>query len=407
MSEKSALQARLASLQGVQAWCLKSEAAPRLNAMVDLARSEESMPVMPGDMDRDPWLLNCPNGTIDLTTGELRSHRREDLLTNLCPVSFDAKAVCPIWESSLKTIFARDENLISFNQKFLGYSLTGEVSEQLLPVWCGCGSNGKTLILRKAMETIGTDYASPVPPELLLEQKGEQHPTIVAQLFGKRLCVAFETDEGRRLNEGRIKTLTGTDLLKARRMKEDFWQFPPTHKLILVTNHKPEVRGQDHGIWCRLALVPFTQTFWDADKGETGPEELKADKNLDKKLNAEAPGILRWLVDGCLAWQRDGLTMPSVVKAATAEYRSAQDIIGSFIAEVCVTGNDLYRQKLSDLFAAFEAWIKAAGEKTTVTRRAFAAELRGRGLTDTTSDGLWFHGIKISAEAQPERRNEF
>jgi putative DNA primase/helicase len=196
----------------------------------------------------------------------------------------------------LESIFAANKSLIECIQRYLGYCLTGETREQALPIATGKGANGKTLLLRTVLNAMGADYAGIVPAELLVEAKGSQHPTIMATLFGKRLMIAFETAENARLNEARIKTLTGEDGISARRMKEDFWDFIATHKIILCTNHLPKIRGQDKAIWRRFAVWPFMQTYWDSDKGETGPPEFKADKTLKAKLHAEHEGILAWLV---------------------------------------------------------------------------------------------------------------
>jgi putative DNA primase/helicase len=230
---------------------------------------------------------------------------------------------------------------------------------------------------------------------LLMETRGEQHPTGLADLHGKRLMFAVETDEGRRLNESRIKSLTGGEEVKARRMRENFWRFDATHKLILVSNHRPTVRGADHAIWRRLRLVPFTVHFWDPDKGETGPEHLKADKSLCQPdaFADERPGILAWLVRGCLDWQAHGLPCPPQVLAATSEYRSSEDRIATFISERCIAGNNDFRIKTADLWTAYREWCNATGEQPG-TAQAF-----GRALSDRSiqrDDGKrWYLGIAL------------
>lgn len=396
---KLQLTAKLKEAQRLLTWALKSEQAPRLDALLNLARSD--LPIVPADLDSDVMLFNVVNGTIDLRTGRLRPHRRDDWLTKLCPTPFDRAATCPRWERTLDTIFDGDTELVEYLQRYLGYALTGDVREQTLPVWWGAGANGKSTIINAILETVGLDYGGMVPAELLMENRGEQHPTILADLFGKRLMVAAETSQGRRLNEARLKTLTGGDRIKARRMREDPWEFTPTHKLLLVTNHKPEVRGTDHALWRRLRLVPFVVRFLDAAAPEnanrTIPDHLRIDRDLPFALRAERPGILAWLVRGCLDWQRYGLPCPTAVRGATEEYRTAEDVVGTFIAEHCVTGGADFRIRAGALYAAF---VKAAEEarERPLTQKRFGEALTERGIERFQSGGWWYRGIALRAE---------
>ena len=199
-------------------------------------------------MDRNPLLLNTPSGTLDLSSGKLRSHRREDYLTRICPVPYEPQATCPLWMASLTKIFGGDGELLDFWQRLCGLFLTGDVSEHLLIVCHGGGANGKTLLLNTLMALLGTDYAVKCPPDLFLWRKGEAHPTERAILHGKRLAVCSETPQGRHLNESLIKEMTGGKPITARRMREDFWTFDPTHKLLVASNYKPAISGDDDGI---------------------------------------------------------------------------------------------------------------------------------------------------------------
>jgi putative DNA primase/helicase len=362
-------------------WCLKSEAATRINAMIDLARSEPGIPILPEQLDTNPWLLNCVNGTLDLRTGQLREHRREDLITKLCPIPHDPKAVAPTWDQFLQTIFADKTELVSYIQRFLGYCLTGDVSEHILPLFWGTGANGKSTLLNIILAMLGSDYAIKAASDLLM-MKRDTHPTERADLFGKRFVVCIESDENRRFAESLVKDLTGGDRQRARRMREDFWEFAPTHKVILCTNHKPIIRGTDIAIWRRIRLIPFTVTI---------PCEQQ-DKRLGDKLKQELPGILAWCVRGCQEWQREGLGMPAEVTTATAVYRSDEDILGAFLSECCVRGADC-RISARKLYACYTDWCEANGEKCPVTQKQFGTTLTERGFERYQSNGTWYRGV--------------
>jgi putative DNA primase/helicase len=374
-----------------------SESARALGAMVRLARSEPGVPVLPAELDAHRWLLNCANGTVDLTTGRLREPRREDLITKLCPTSYEPKATCPTWERVLSAVFGGNDALVDFVRRLLGHCLTGDVGEQVLPIWWGHGSNGKTTILNAVMEALGEDYAIKAAADLLMARKKDNHPTQLARLFGRRLVACVESEQDGRLDEALVKELTGSDPITARRMREDPWQFNPTHKLILCTNHKPKVRGTDRGIWRRQCLVPFTVSFWDPDKGEDGPAELRADKALPGRLREEYPGILAWMVRGCLEWRRDGMQTPDEVLKATEAYRGEQDLVGTFLAERCVTGGK-DKCRAGVLYTAFQEWAKAGGEDKVPGRRTFGDVLVEKGFDKSKSNGIWYLGIALGKE---------
>jgi putative DNA primase/helicase len=356
----------------------KSQHVQRLKAMIDLARCEPGIPILPEDMDRDPMLFNTLTGTIDLRTGEQRQHNPDDYITKLCSVAFDPQAECPHWISAVSGIFANEDAMISHVHRFLGYCMSGETREHLTPIAYGTGSNGKTLFFTTIADVLGPDYAGTAPPELLLLSPGDQHPTVKADLHGKRLMIAVETPQGARLNEQRLKALTGSDRIKARRMREDFWEFTPEFKLILMTNHRPHVNGQDHGMWRRLVLWPFTARFWDLEKGETGPPELQADKKLAKKLKAERVGILAWLVRGAMEWQSHGVGTPRIVLEATREYRTTEDRLGAFIADCCTEGSGLLTLA-TKLYGRYKQWCDDNGERAQ-TAIGFGMSLADRGI---------------------------
>ena len=373
--------------------------ARTLKRSIELAQSEAGIPILPESLNADPYLLNCSNGTLNLKTGRLQPHRRDDLLTQLCPTAYDSRARCPRFLEAVNAIFNNDQGVIDFVQRSIGYALTGVVTEHILPIWFGGGSNGKSTLIDAILGAIGLDYAGTVPSDLLMMTSSDQHPTGMADLFGKRLMIASETGEGKRLNEERIKMLTGGDRIKARRMRENFWEFSPTHKLIMITNHKPQVRGSDYAIWRRLRLIPFNVRFLNPDdpanKGKDIPKQLRMDKTLGAALRQERPGILNWLVQGCLAWQRDGLPMPESIAVATSEYRSDEDTIGAFIAETCATGDPSFKVKFSTLQERYNAWCKSSNE-SPVSHKKLGASLTERGFESYPSNGIWYRKIMLN-----------
>jgi putative DNA primase/helicase len=348
---------------------IKSEQANRIDAMLRLARSEPGIPVTPEQLDADAWKINALNGVVDLRTGKLLPHDRSYLMTKLAGAEYllGPEGDCLHWENTLATILDCDDELFRFLRRLFGMALVGESSEAILPILHGSGSNGKTIVTETILDAFG-EYGMKAPSDLLLAKQSNEHPTAIADLFGRRLVLAAESDEGRRLAEGTVKELTGGDTIRARRMRENYWSFRPSHTIVLTTNHKPRVRGTDYAIWRRLALVPFSVRFWDADKGEEGSPELKADKGLKAKLKAELGGILRWLVDGCLEWSHNGLIVPSSVTAATNEYRAAEDVLAEFLKE-CMTFGETYQIKASALRNRLDEWCKTNGERPISTRR--------------------------------------
>jgi P4 family phage/plasmid primase-like protien len=364
-------------------WHLASECRKLIIAMLALAESEKGVPILHNEMNRDGWLFNCNNGTIDLRTGLLRGHRKDDLITQLCPVDFDPSAKCPLWEGTLSLFFADNHELITYWQKVCGYCLVGVIRDHIMPIAHGKGENGKSTILNTLMEMFGRDYAMKCMPDMLMAKKTDTHPTDRADLFGKRLVVAIETEAGRQLNETMVKELTGGDKIRARRMREDPWEFDPTHTLLMATNHRPIIRGGDHGIWRRLKLIPFAVSM----KGK------KADTSMPEKLRAEFSGILAWCVRGCLRWQQDGLDEPTCVRDATKAYHAEQDRIGAFLEEHTIEGPSC-RVKARELYTRYKAWCDQSGE-FSVSEVMFSAEMEIREIKKVTSNGKWYLGIGL------------
>jgi putative DNA primase/helicase len=369
-------------------WARRTEARERRSAMLELAQSEEGIPVLPEQFDADPWLLNCLNGTLDLRTGTLRSHQQNDLLTKLCPVAYDAEAICPTWLAFLRVITRGNEELIRFLQRFMGYAMTGVVWEHVLLVCYGTGSNGKSTFLETLVGLLG-DYAWQAPPDLLMLKSLDTHPTEMAGLFGVRFAACIETASGRRLDEARMKMLTGGDRVTVRRMREDFWTFRPTHKLALGTNHKPLVATTDHGTWRRQKLVPFTVTI---------PSEQQ-DKRLPERLKAEFSGILRWALVGCLAWQRDGLGNAEAIREATEAWRDESDALGGFLHSCCaLTPRGTVAAK--ELYRAYLVHCEANGEEP-LKQKPFGQRLGEHGFAAIKGTGgvrLW-RGLRLAEVA--------
>jgi putative DNA primase/helicase len=345
-------------------WARKSESAARRDAMIQLARSEPGIPVCHEQLDADPWVLNVMNGTVDLRTGELRPHRRTDLITKLAPVIYDRDATAPTWAGFLERVLP-DPGVRSFVQRAAGYSLTGQTGEQVLFLLWGGGANGKSTFIETAMALLG-DYALKTPAETLLAKRDTGIPNDVAALRGARFVAAVESEEGRRLAEVRVKELTGGDTIAARFMRAEWFTFRPVCKLWLATNHKPQVRGTDLAIWRRIRLIPFTVTI----------PETERNPGLPEKLVAELPGILAWAVEGCLEWQAKGLEPPQAVLAATNEYRAEQDILRAFLDDRCAFGSACEVTSAA-LYRAYREWAETVGEKP-ITQKALAAMLSER-----------------------------
>jgi putative DNA primase/helicase len=346
-------------------FALASQSSRALDAMIKLARDE--VPVLPDELDTDRYLLNVNNGTVELRTGRLRDHRREDLITKIAPVAYDHTTVAPQFELFIQQIMASDKLLIEFLQRLLGMCLTGDITEHILPIFHGCGANGKSTLLDTISDILG-DYACIAAPDLLMVKQHSDHPTEIADLQGRRLVIASETEEGKWLKLQLVKRLTGDATLKGRRMREDFFEFPRTHKTILVTNNLPVIRESKEAAWRRLRLVPFSVVI----------PEPQQDKELPEKLRAEAPGILAWLMHGCIAWQQGGLQPPPSVANATQEYRDEQDVLAPFIDARCVIGPTEVVAR-SRIYVVYQEWASSNHEFRPLDRVSLYDRLRTRG----------------------------
>lgn len=333
--------------------------------MIRLARAIPGVIVTHEELDARPWLFNAADCTIDLRSGIVREHDPADLLTKQSPVSYDPDARAPLWEQCLET-WQPDEAVRGFLQRAVGSGAVGHPVETLI-VNVGGGGNGKGKFYGAISGVLG-DYCAVPDKSLLVKQRHEPHPTVIAKLHGARMLIAGETDDGDRLDEASVKNLTGGDKLSGRRMREDPWEFWPTHTAFLHTNHPPRIRGTDNGIWRRLRIVQWDTTI---------PDE-QIDEHLAAKLAREAPGILAWIVSGARQWAQEGLEPPQAVLDATKAYRASEDHVGRFLAD-CVTLDDRFSTPASELREAYEKWCSETGEEPWSAKRMGSA-LSQRGI---------------------------
>ncbi|WP_406699184.1 phage/plasmid primase, P4 family [Singulisphaera sp. Ch08] len=378
------------------AFALSSQDRRRLDALIALARSEEGIAIETADLDRDPMLLNVLNGTVDLRTGTLRPHDPRDLITKLAPVAFDPTARRELWIKTIDRTMGNDQEVIGFLQRSIGYAATGDISEHAIFILYGKGRNGKSTFLNTILAILG-DYATTIDASLLMSKAQDDHPTGLTDLEGRRFVPTAEAEDGRRFDEALVKKLTGGERIKARRMRQDFYEFMPSHKVFLAVNHKPRIKGTDEGIWSRIKLIPFNAFI---------PKEERI-KDLDKQLAAEAPGILAWIVQGCVEWQRIGLAEPKSIEDATNSYRDEMDNIGDFLRDRCLVPEqshlkEVAKVKASELYGAYVGWCKGTGTEP-VASRAFGSEMERRGFELKKSNSqAWRLGLTLNQDVDPD-----
>ena len=370
--------------------CIRSESAKNIRAAVYCARSTEEMARSHKLFDQHNHLLNCLNGTIDLLTGELLKHDPNNLITQLCPTEYDPNASYARWAQFLEEIMP-DDRVRDFLHIFLGHCLTGDVSSQIMPIFHGRGANGRSCMLGTLAHVLGSDYYMTGSRNLLMVKQNSEHPTSVVRLYQKRIVVCIETNEYSKLDEAQVKQLTGSDIIAARHMREDEWEFKPTHKPILITNHLPEVRGTDDAIWRRLPIVPFEVQFL--------PGDSRRDEHIQEKLVAESSGVLRWLVEGCLKWIANGrkLALPETVRKATTEYRGEQDRIGLFLSECCTIGIEL-RVRDTELQRSYQQWC-GNNQLRPLDNIKFGKALRERGVVKRSGE-RYYSGLQLKIEVK-------
>ncbi|HUX21788.1 MAG TPA: phage/plasmid primase, P4 family [Spirochaetia bacterium] len=364
----------------------KTEAVRGRKAMLEALSWEPPVCVHPEQLDANDWLFNCRNGTIDLKTGELRAPDRQDLMTKAANAEYVPGAECPRWKGFLREITGGNEELIAFIAKAAGWALTGNTSEQAMFILHGNGANGKSTFLNVLLDLFG-DYAIATPTETFMRRTGGPVSNDLAALRGARLVTTIEADEGKRLSESLIKQITGNDRLTVLFLYSEFFSFEPTCKIFMATNHKPIINGTDHAVWRRIRLIPFTVTI--------PPERQDAD--LAECLKEEYPGMLNWLIDGCLRWQAERLGIPPAVREATESYRSEMDVIGNFLRDRCVVDPRETVQS-RELFKAYAVWCEGNNEKAG-SERLLALRLQEMGYEkQKRADARYWLGIGLQDE---------
>jgi putative DNA primase/helicase len=361
------------------------------NGVEKFARFDPTFAVTAEVWDADPFRLGTPDGTVDLRTGRLRSSEPSEGITRATAVAPTDRADCPLWLRFLDEATGGDADLILFLQQWCGYALTGDTREHALVFIYGPGGNGKSVFLN-VITSILKAYAATSAMDTFTASKGDKHPTDLAMLRGARLVTASETEEDKAWAEARIKQITGGDPITARFMRRDFFTFSPQFKLTIVGNHKPVLHNVDDAARRRFNIVPFTRK----------PPE--PDRQLEEKLKAEYAGILRWMIDGCLDWQKHGLTRPASVVAATDDYFGEQDLFGQWLQDECdaETGNTYKAESSAALFQSWRAYAERAGE-TAGSQKAFAENLKRRGFEHFRSyAGRGFKGIRLKPASRYE-----
>jgi len=377
--------------RGAAARCNKARLAAKLAsantvaAVERLTRADRRHAATIDQWDRDPWLLNSATGVANLRTGQTHPHGRLDYMTKLTAAGIaDEQAKPERWLAFLNDITSGDEELQRYLARMAGYALTGATSEHALFFLYGTGANGKSVFLNTLAAVLG-DYATNAPMDTFMETRNDKHPTDLAGLRGARLVTSIEVEKGRRWAEAKIKSLTGGDKISARFMRQDFFDYKPQFKLLVAGNNKPSIRDVDEAMRRRLHLVPFTVTI---------PAE-KRNHALPEQLLLERDGILRWAIDGCLAWQRVGLNPPACVLSATEEYLESEDALGRWIAEECFQ-NPRVKEGSDVLYQSWKAWCEKNGEYLPSLRK-FSDDLNKRGFKRARSERQrLFQGIALN-----------
>jgi len=350
--------------------------AKMVNSIITLARSDRSIALAPDAWDADGFALNTPDGIVDLRTGQLRERRCIDYVTHCARVSPSRASECPLWDRFLAEVFLGDRDVIEFVQRLVGYTLTADRREQLLFFCYGLGANGKSTFWDFIQWLLGS-YAMKLPATVLMQSQLQNHPTELAQLQGRRLALSSELEEGQYWAEARIKELTGDEILRARFMRQDFFEFRMTQKHVIVGNFKPRLKGGDHALARRFVLVPFRAKF----------AAGKRDPNMLAKLRAEGPAVLRWAIEGAVKWHAEGLAIPPAVVAASGAYMAENDDLLLWVEERCFMHAGA-RSQSSPLYEDYVKWLRSRGQQAPSMKLWGERMSALEGVTKRKSDGV-------------------
>ena len=359
----------------------KSRSNAAKKSIVDELKHRVS--VMPEDFDKDDMLLNVSNGYLDLSSGELKPHEKNKMFSKQTNFEYSEKMTPDVWIDFLNDIFDYDQELITYIQKAIGYSLTGSTKEQVMFILHGKGSNGKSIFVETISEILGS-YSKNIRASSLMVKRNEGVNNDIATLQDARLVTSSEPNEGFRFDEGLVKQLTGGDRVTARFLYGEDFEFTPKFKIWVTTNHKPIVRGTDDGIWRRLILIPF----------EVQIPDHKKDKDLKYKLLREAPGILEWMLEGCRLWQRYGLQVPKKIARAGQAYRTEMDVLELFIEEECERADD-GKAPAGELYDLYKKWADDSGEYK-MNKNKFGKKMKEKFEYKRTKHGYFYNGLKIT-----------
>jgi putative DNA primase/helicase len=361
----------------------RTGAANKLSAMLALSASEPDIPALVDDFDQEPMVINTPSGIVNLENGKLEKHQPDRMLNQMTDSEYDKDAKCPTWERFVSEIFKGNKDLMRYMQQLAGYSLTGSINEHIFIYCYGGGRNGKSTFINTLIKIFG-DYAASAPPNLLISKRNDPHPTELAFLRKIRLALGGEVKPGERLDEGKLKHLTGGEKITARTMRKDFTQFTPTHTLWLAGNMKLKIYATDIGMWERIKLIPFQATF-------TGNQR---DVTLPERLLEEAPGILAWAVRGAIDWHKSGFTEPDIVTKATLQYKQDENLFAQWLTEKTekeAHGTTPHKELRQD----YVNWCDDNSIKHPHSTRAFTNAMREAGFERSKGGTRNWRGISL------------
>lgn len=375
---------------------LKSENKQQLDSMIQVAKTEKGITISQSQLDQNKYLLGVTNGVVNLRTGGLIDNSKESMITKRAGTHFNLNAECPQWIQFVDEITDGNKELSSYLKKIIGYSLTGDTKEQLFFFLHGNGANGKSVFVNTIQDMLG-DYSMQTPVSTIMTRGKGSINNDIARLRGARFVNTTETDEGSRFNESEIKLITGGDMISARFLHKEYFEYRPQFTLWISGNHKP-VPGDSYSIWRRLILIPFDVRF--------GKD--KQDKNLADKLRSELSGILNWAIEGCLEWQDDGLTTPKVILDATKEYQTEMDRINSWMEDCCSSSASNHNSvKSSDLYKSYKSWADDNGE-WRMNQRILGTKLAERGFQKRRESRGWvYRGIQLNKSNDDQYNSEF